>query len=236
MTSFIQTILGPRIPWCEAARPRYLLPPVLLFLAAGMLVGSYFLPYWTMTLHAPQYPKGLHVVAYLDHLEGDVREIDNLNHYIGMRPLEEAAKLERSTSWISITVIALLALSGLLIHNRWAGIAAIPAVLFPVGFLLDLYFWLNHFGQNLDPAAPLSTSVKPFTPPVLGEGFVGQFKTVAGAGNGLCLAAGASLVVIAALWFHRRAFKPLFDAQRAQTSIAKTRTGAANASEKAIAA
>jgi hypothetical protein len=114
---------------------------------------------------------------------------------------------------MSIAALSLLVLSVLLIHYRWAGLAALPAVLFPAGFLLDLYYWLHNFGQNLDPAAALSTSVKPFTPPVLGEGFVGQFKTVANPGSGLLLAAGASLVVLVALWLHRRAYKPLVDAR-----------------------
>ena len=38
------------------------------------------------------------VNAYINHLEGDVQEIDGLNHYIGMRPLGEAAQLERTIS------------------------------------------------------------------------------------------------------------------------------------------
>lgn len=215
MAPGIIKLIGPRLSWHDVIRPRYVLPASLLAVAACMLIASFFMPYWKMTLHAPQYPKGLHVVAYLNRLDGDVREIDNLNHYIGMRPLNEAAQLERETSWMSIGAISLLLLAALFIHNRWAAALALPAVLFPAGFLLDLHYWMNNFGQNLDPAAPLSTSIKPFTPPVLGEGFVGQFKTVASAGSGLWLAASASIVVVAALWWHRRAFKPLVDASRA---------------------
>ncbi len=213
MTAQVLRFIGPRLPWSQILRPRYLAPALLLFAGAALLAASFLMPYWKMTLHAPQYPKGLHVVAYLNHLEGDVREIDNLNHYIGMRPLNEAAQLERRTAWMSIAVLSLLVLSGLLVHNRWAGLAALPAVLFPGGFLLDLHLWLSHFGQNLDPAAALSNSVKPFTPPVLGEGFVGQFKTVASPGPGLLVAAAAAAVVLAALWLHRRAYKPLVESQ-----------------------
>ena len=54
------------------------------------------MPYWSLVLHAPQYPGGLVVNAYINHLEGDVQEIDGLNHYIGMRPLGEAAQFERT--------------------------------------------------------------------------------------------------------------------------------------------
>jgi hypothetical protein len=74
---------------------------------------------------------------------------------------------------------------------------------------------MRHFGLNLDKTAPLSSSVKPFVPPVLGEGLVGQFRTVAGPDAGLVLAACASVLIAVGLWAHRRAYKPLFDRMEA---------------------
>ena len=215
----LKSLIGPRVPKGEldANRRRYLLPTALLALAALLLLISIFTPYWTMTLHAPQYPKGLTVHAYLNRLTGDVAEIDGLNHYIGMRPLNEAAQLERSLSIMMIFVLGLLILGAIFIHNRFAAILALPAVLYPVGFLVDLFFWMNHFGQNLDPRAALSSTVKPFTPPVLGAGYVGQFKTVALPHVGLTLAALASMLILVGLWYHRRAYKTLVDAKLATT-------------------
>ena len=75
---------------------------------------------------------------------------------------------------------------------------------------------LGTFGQNLDPAAPLSASVKPFTPTLLGEGGLGQFKTYATAGWGLWLAVACSVLSIVAFVFHRRAYKPLFERANSQ--------------------
>jgi len=213
-TSLLDTLLGPRVPPEELAarRGRYRLPTLLLGLAAVLLLVSIFTPYWRMTLHAPQYPGGLTVHAYLNKLTGDVREIDGLNHYIGMRPLDEAAQLERSLAIMAVSVLILLVLGGIFLHNRWAALLTLPAMLFPLGFLGDMFFWLRNFGQNLDPAAPLSSAVKPFTPPVLGEGYVGQFRTVAVPDVGLILACIASLLILTGLWYHRRAYKPLVDA------------------------
>lgn len=210
----VETILGPRVPAEEfrAHRGRYLAPTLLLGAAVLLLVVSLVLPYWQMTLHAPQYPKGLHVRAHLTHLEGDVREIDGLNHYIGMRPLGEAAQFERSIAVMAVVVLCFLVLAAILVHNRWAALLAFPALFFPAGFLLDLQLWLSHFGTHLDPHAPLSASIKPFIPPVLGVGKVGQFHTVAIPDIGLWLAFAASLVILVALWSHRRAYKPLVDA------------------------
>lgn len=214
MTENVEKILGPRVPAEElrAHRGRYLLPTALFLIAALLLLISIFLPYWTLTLHAPQYPAGLSVDAFLNRLEGDVREIDGLNHYIGMRPLAEAAQFERSISVIGVVVLVLLVLAAVFVHSRWAALLALPALVFPLIFLADLQFWLADFGQNLDPTAPLSSSVKPFTPPVLFTGHIAQFSTTAVPGPGLWLAIGASILILAGLYFHRRAYKPLVDA------------------------
>jgi hypothetical protein len=207
----LQHIVGPRAPADEFAahRMRYLWPTLLLAAAAILLVISIFLPYWSLILHAPQYPRGLVVHAYVNHLEGDVQEIDGLNHYIGMRPLNEAAQLERQISIFAITAIALLVLATVFIHSPWSLLLALPAILLPPVFLADLYFWLHNFGQNLDPTAALSSSVKPFTPAVLGEGFIGQFSTEAFADFGLLLASAASILILMGLYLQRRAYKPL---------------------------
>ena len=50
-----------------------MIPTVLFIIAAVLLVISIFMPYWRLTLNAPQYPKGLTIQAYLNRLEGDVR-------------------------------------------------------------------------------------------------------------------------------------------------------------------
>jgi nitrous oxidase accessory protein len=218
----LESIVGPRIPPEELRRhrARYLLPTSFLAMAAVLLLVSLFQPYWRMILHAPQYPKGLTVHAYLNRLEGDVAEIDGLNHYIGMRKLDEAAKLERELSITAVVAIALLVVGAIFIHNRRAAWLALPALLFPVGFLVDLHLWLAHFGRNLDPHAPLSSSIKPFTPPVLGTGFVGQFSTVATPDTGLILASLASAAILGGLWLHRRAYRPLVgDAMRSVPAI-----------------
>ena len=57
--------------------------------SAALLLCSARLPYWYTHVSAPQYPKGLTIVVYPDRIAGDVREIDSLIHYIGMRPLEQ---------------------------------------------------------------------------------------------------------------------------------------------------
>ena len=220
--SLMKKIIGPRVSVDEMAerRFRFQLPTMLLGTAGFLLVVSIFLPYWRLVLNAPQYPGGLEVTAYLNRLDGDVQEIDGLNHYIGMRPLGEAAQLERSLSIAALSVIALLLVGAVYIHSQWAAFLSLPALLFPAFFLGDLAYWLRNFGTNLDPKAPLSSSIKPFVPPVLGRGYVGQFSTDAYPGPGLILAFVASALILAGLVAHRRAYKPLVDAQVKEPSDA----------------
>lgn len=210
-TSFIDRLIGPRVSADEFAKHsiRYGTPGALLLIARILLLVSLFLPYWHMELHAPQYPDNLQMTAYMNHLSGDVAEIDGLNHYIGMRSLEDAATLERQLGvYAMICFVIMLELASTL-HTRWAAVLALPVVLFPVVFLLDLHLWMRHFGLNLDPDAPLSSAIKPFVPTALGEGGIGQFRTVASVGIGLWFATAASVLIIVALYFHRRAYLPL---------------------------
>ncbi len=199
----------------------YLLPSALLMLAALMLMISMFLPYWSMTMHAPQYPKGLRVDVYINHLEGDMREIDELNHYLGMPTLDAGGRLERSISYFAVVVLGLLLIAGVFVHNQWAGVLALPVLGFPPAFLADMYLILYRYGHSIDPTSALGGAVKPFTPPLFGEGTVGQFGTVASFGIGFYLAMGAVAVVLAGLWFHRAAYKPIVDARKRIASSGK---------------
>tara|TARA_E500000318_G_scaffold2060_1_gene2778 strand:- start:79799 stop:80455 length:657 start_codon:yes stop_codon:yes gene_type:complete len=216
MPRFIEKIIGPRVNQYELRKHglKYGLPGGLLLVARILLLVSLFLPYWQMDLVAPQYPDNLHLTAYVNQLTGDVEEIDGLNHYIGMRSLHEAAQIERTVGvYVMIFFVVLLELASF-IHSRWTVLLVIPVMFFPFVFLIDLHLWMSHFGQNLDPNAPLSNAVDPFVPPVLGTGMVGQFKTVAWPGVGLILSGVASVVMLFALFFHRRAYLPLVKASK----------------------
>jgi len=183
-------------------QPSFRLSTGLLIAAAAFLAISTFVPYWRMRLNAPQYPSGLFVTVYVNHMEGDVAEIDGLNHYIGMAPLNDAAKIERAIAPIAMVVIGLMIIGVAFIHSKWLALFAIPAMTFPIVFIADLWVWLWYYGNNLDPTAALSGAIQPFTPAVLGTGVVGQFSTTAVLQAGWYLALVAA--VLAGLGLHYR--------------------------------
>ncbi|OGO40761.1 MAG: cytochrome C [Chloroflexi bacterium RBG_16_58_14] len=192
----------------------YLFPSAILMLAALMLMVSMFLPYWSMKMIAPQYPKGLTVDVYINHLEGDVREVDALNHYLGMPPLDEGGRLERSISLVAIVILGLLLMAAVFVGNQWAAVLALPVLAFPLIFLADLWLILYQYGHSIDPESALGSAIEPFTPPLFGVGKIGQFGTVSSAEIGLYLAIAAGIVVLVGLWFHRAAYKPIVDARK----------------------
>lgn len=196
---------------------RYRLPTWLFSAAALLLMASLLLPYWVLKLSAPQFPEGLTVRAYVNRLEGDVGELEGLNHYVGLGSFQDAATFERSIAIAAIIVLAGLLVAALVIHSRWVLVLVAPALLFPIIFLIDLQFWLWDFGHHLDPAAPLAKAVGEFTPPIFGPAEIAQFDTLALPGPGLILATIASVLVAVGLYFHRKAYKPLIDARRAQS-------------------
>lgn len=188
-------LAAPRVLAASIAR----LGELTLLIAAGaLLLVSLLLPYWQITLHAPQYPKGLNVQAYAYQLAGDVSEVDGLNHYIGMMKLNDAATIERTIALAAIPLIALLTVASFWLRGIWRILARAPIVIFPIAFAVDLFAWLYYAGHSLDPQAALSSSIKPFTPQIIGVGRIGQFSTEAMFQPGFFLAVIAAIIVIGA--------------------------------------
>jgi len=188
----------------RAARARRWATLALAALGLAAFALSFALSWWKFTLYAPQYPHGLRLEIALTGLQGDVHEIDMLNHYIGMRHLVQAAPIERAYASYGVAGVCLAVLAGILSLGRRTGrLAVIPALLFPIGFVVDSFAWLYAFGHQLDPRAPLH--VPPFTPQMFGNGQIGQFMTFAEPALGFWSSVVGVVLVAAAVEFRQRA-------------------------------
>ncbi|GBC85330.1 hypothetical protein HRbin11_01779 [bacterium HR11] len=172
---------------------RSVLRAVLFLGAVALWWVAYTLPFWEVTVRAPQYPMGLRVTVYLHRVEGDVWEINLLNHYIGMGRVDQAAEFERQYAWLGLLALSLLGLTALGPFRlvRWLALGGAWA--FPVVFLGDLYYWLYQYGHRLDPHAPIR--IRPFTPPLWGTGQIAQFQAVASLEVGFWVVLAAALSV-----------------------------------------
>ena len=184
----------PRREWVVSA---------LLVIAGILLLVSLLFPYWRVDLEAGIYPKGLSLELRPYRLEGDIKEIDELNHYIGMRELESAGKLERTIAVPAIIVAGLCLLIAAFVPRTWALWLTLPGLVFPIIFLGELYWWLADSGLNLDPKAPLNQSIKPFIPPIFGEGRIAQFNANASFQIGFYLALLGAVLSRAAFYLKK---------------------------------
>jgi len=197
-------------------------PRVLLVTASVLLVITLALPLWNLTMFAPQYGDGLRMDIYTYTLQGgntgqDIKEINLLNHYIGMRDLSNEDFTEFKWMPFAIGVLALIALRAA-VHGTMASLVDATVLFMYFGAFSLWSFWnkLYTYGHNLAPGAPVK--VAPFTPPVFGYEQIANFEVYSypRAGTYVMLAAGIALVLALGLAWRagnratasRRAFVP----------------------------
>ena len=155
---------------------------VVVIIAALALLLTYFLPLWSLTLYSNQFPEGLVLKIHGHKLEGDkspsrddLKEINALNHYIGMRALREEDFTE--FRWIPFVIGGLILLGfRVAVMGRMDQLVDL-LVLFVYfgGFSLwSFYRKLYLYGHELDPTA--AVTVPPFMPPLFGHQTLANFE------------------------------------------------------------
>jgi len=152
----------------------------LLILAAGAMLVVYLLPLWNLTMFAPQYPHGLRLDIYNHGLVGgnsgqDIREINVLNHYIGMHDL--AAEDFDEFLWMpfALGAVGLLFLRASVLGTVKEMLDATMLLAYIGLFSLWSFgYQLYQYGHNLAPTAPVK--VTPFTPPMFGYQKIANFE------------------------------------------------------------
>ena len=147
----------------------------LTAVAALLLLGLFVWPAWRISLEAPQYPEGLGMHIRINTIEGesefDLTKINNLNHYIGMKPIvPEAIPELKYMPWIVVAlVVSGLGVAALGRRKLLYGWLVAFALLGAAG-LGDFYRWSYDYGHNLD--AETAIIIVPgmsYQPPLIGE-------------------------------------------------------------------
>jgi nitrous oxidase accessory protein len=159
--------------------------PIATIVGAALLVLAGFMPVWGTRLVAPQYPKGLDLWFYGDRVEGPVREVNGLNHYIGMQAIDLSQVPEMVLWPLAVVGPAFLLVIAVLWSGWLSRLALIGLWLVPVVILLDIQRWLIAFGTTLDPRAALR--LEGFTPLVVGPTQVWNFSILTYPGLALIL-------------------------------------------------
>lgn len=155
-------------------------PRGLLLLATLLLVPALVSPLWRLTMFAPQYQEGLRLDIYSYKLEGgnhgqDTKEINLLNHYIGMRDLVAEDFTEFLWLPFAIGAFGLLFLRAVVLGTVGQLIDVTVLFVYFTGFSLwSFAHKLWSYGHNLAPTA--AVKVPPFMPPVFGGKQLANFE------------------------------------------------------------
>lgn len=177
---------------------------ILMLVATLAILPGIALPTWHITLHAPQYPQGLTLIIYPNTVGGDLREVNLLNHYIGMHEIVPNEFPEfRFIPFFILRFFGFALLAALIGTMALAVIGWMDFVLFGAVMLYTMQHWLFEYGHNLSPTAPLK--IEPFTPAFWGTTHVGQFTVTSRPASGaiLMMLAGLMGPVIAYLEWRR---------------------------------
>jgi copper chaperone NosL len=184
---------------------------ILILVAVLVLVPSFFFPLWNMSFYSNQYTDGLVLHIYSYQLEGgktpnrdDLREINSLNHYIGMRPLLESDFSEFTWVPLVIGLLMILALRAMVL-GKMSNLVDVFVLFTYFGLfsMWSFYHRLYMYGHNLDPTA--SIKVQPFTPPIFGTKQIANFTINSFPGlASYCLFAFALLLLVAILLSAKR--------------------------------
>jgi len=179
-----------------------------LMLSVGTLIGAVIFPLWKIHLVAPQYQEGLQLTIYAWKLVGgnggqDLVEINNLNHYIGMRAIRAVDFIEMKWIPFAFGLFGMLALRAA-VHGKMSQVVDLLALFLYFGvFSFGSFFYrMYQYGHDLDPRAPVN--IEPFTPTVLGSQQIANFlQTSLPMSGSFCLFAFVVFQLMA-IWSSRK--------------------------------
>jgi copper chaperone NosL len=190
------------------ARPLNLTSRLLLLAGVVALMLSYWFPLWEIKLVAPQYQEGLtldihswRIVA--GNKGNDIHEINNLNHYIGMKPLHEADFHEMKWMPFLIGVFVIYTLRAAVFGMmRYVIDLLVLFSYFGAFSLASFVYRMWSYGHNLDPKAPMT--IEPFTPVIFGTQQIANFTQSSLPQGGTYLLTLYVLCLVLAIWFSRK--------------------------------
>lgn len=171
-------------------------------------IGMASVPIWSVSLEAPNYPKeafpqGIPVFFHFDGFSGEVHEMNTINHFIGMDPMERGGPYERILAPYALIFTALMITLFIIYESKILSFFMLIPVALPVIFLALYSYWLYWFGHNMHDFGAFT--IKPFMPTVFGDGKVAQFVTHSYPASGFWFLVAISLFSILSLLSRKKA-------------------------------
>ncbi len=148
---------------------------VLIAIAALSLATLFFLPLWRVLLNAPQYPEGIGMRIWINTVSGvkpnDLDNINNLNHYIGMKRIVPDTIPELRLMPLIVGALVALGLGAAALGRRAALRTWVALLLaFSIAGLADFWKWEYDYGHDLDMEnAIIKVPGMTYQPPLIGS-------------------------------------------------------------------
>lgn len=149
------------------------LSKILVAIASIILIVLYFVPFWQVSMTAPQYPEGIGMHIWVNQITGmkpnNLQSINILNHYIGMKAIIPDAIPELRIMPFLVGFFVVSGLAVAFVGKRtflilWVVLLAATAA---VG-MYDYYLWGYDYGHNLSPDAAIKIPGMAYQPPLIG--------------------------------------------------------------------
>ena len=180
----------------------------ILMITGGFLLTSlFFLPMWNITLEAPQYPDpigmNIHINKFSDANPNDIKNINIMNHYVGMKDIPEVIPEFEIFPWFVVAMVVLGITTGFYGNRKlyllWFGLMVILGSI----AMYDFYVWEYDYGHNLKETAAIKFTNEDgepmaYQPPLIGNKMILNFKALSWPRSGAYLMfLGMALSIIA---------------------------------------
>ena len=158
---------------------------ITMLIGSVLILGLFIFPLWNIRLEAPQYPIPLGMDIYIndfaDENPHDIKNINLMNHYVGMKYIPESIPEFKIFPAVIITMCIIGLLIGFKANHKWFLAWFIVMFLLAAAGIYDFYLWEYDYGHDLDPKAIMKFtnpdgSIMGFQPPLFGSKDILNFR------------------------------------------------------------
>ena len=157
---------------------------IIMIIAAILPLFLFVFPMWNITLEAPQYPEAIGMDIWInkiaDHNPHDIKNINLMNHYVGMKDIPEHIEEFDIFPPVIITMVVLGLIIGIVTKPKWYLAWFVLMSLLGTAGMYDFYTWEYEYGHELNPKAAIKFmdedgNPMAYQPPLIGTKVILNF-------------------------------------------------------------
>lgn len=155
---------------------------ILMISGAVLLLTLFVFPLWNITLEAPQYPDDIGMNIWINKISddkpNDIKNINLMNHYIGMKEIPETMPEFELFPYVVISMSVLGIIFGFIGNKKLFLLWFVIMIILGTIGLYDFYLWEYDYGHNLNPMAAIKIPGQGYQPPLIGSKQILNFNAI----------------------------------------------------------